>query len=115
MLPGSYEGLNGPGPRNTLGDVTFGVWNEDAYQLYMDMMTLKLLVDQVDPESLRADCIAGALEQATLLSDFEQPLEKRIESYRAAREALRPGRPRSWRKPVSGQCAAPAPLLRGRT
>ena len=90
VLPGSYEDLNGPGPRNTLGDVTFGVWNEDAYQLYMDMMTLKLLVDQVDPESLRADSIATALEQATLIADFEQPLEDRIESYKAAREALRP-------------------------
>ena len=90
VLPGSYEGLNGPGPRNTLGDVTYGVWNEDAYQLYMDMMTLKLLVDQVDPESLRADSIATALEQATLIADFEQPLEDRIESYKAAREALRP-------------------------
>ncbi|MBR0218484.1 MAG: alpha-mannosidase, partial [Clostridia bacterium] len=90
VLPGSYEGLNSPGPRNTLGDVTYGVWNEDAYQLYMDMMTLKLLVDQVDPESLRADSIATALEQATLIADFEQPLEDRIESYKAAREALRP-------------------------
>lgn len=90
VLPGSYEGLNGPGPRNTLGDVTFGVWNEDAYQLYMDMMTLKLLAEQVNPESLRADNICTALEQATLIVDFEQPLENRIESYKAAREALRP-------------------------
>ncbi len=90
VLPGSYEGLNGPGPRNTLGDVTFGVWNEDAYQLYMDMMTLKLLAEQADPESLRADNICTALEQATLIVDFEQPLENRIESYKAAREALRP-------------------------
>ncbi|MBQ6959516.1 MAG: alpha-mannosidase [Clostridia bacterium] len=90
VLPGSYEGLNGPGPRNTLGDVTFGIWNEDAYQLYMDMMTLKLLAEQVDPESLRADSVATALEQATLIADFEQPPEARIESYKAAREALRP-------------------------
>ena len=90
VLPGSYEGLNGPGPRNTLGNVTFGIWNEDAYQLYMDMETLRLLMDQVDPESLRADSVASALEQATLLADFEQPLENRIESYKAAREALRP-------------------------
>ena len=90
VLPGSYEGLNGPGPRTALGNVTFGIWNEDAYQLYMDMETLRLLMDQVDPESLRADSVATALEQATLLVDFEQPLENRIESYKAAREALRP-------------------------
>ena len=90
VLPGSYENLNGPGPRTALGNVTFGIWNEDAYQLYMDMETLRLLMDQVDPESLRADSIAEALEQATLLADFEQPLENRIESCKAAREALRP-------------------------
>ena len=34
--------------------------------------------------------MAQALEKATLLADFEQPLEGQIESYRAAREALRP-------------------------
>ena len=54
------------------------------------VFTLRLLMDQADPESLRADSVAGALEQASLLADFEQPLEKRIESYQAAREALRP-------------------------
>ncbi|MBR4428155.1 MAG: alpha-mannosidase, partial [Clostridia bacterium] len=90
VLPGSYEGLNGPGPRKTLGNVTFGVWNEDAYQLYMDMETLRMIMDQVNPESLRADSVAQALEKATLLADFEQPLAGRIESYKAAREALRP-------------------------
>ena len=54
------------------------------------METLKQLGEQVDPESLRADRLAEALEQATLIVDFEQPLEERIESYRAARAALRP-------------------------
>ena len=90
VLPGSYEGLNGPGPRKTLGNVTFGIWNEDAYQLYMDMETLRFLGNEVNQESLRADSIAEALEKATLLADFEQPLPRRVESYKAAREALRP-------------------------
>ena len=77
-------------PRAVLGDMTYGIWNEDAYQLYMDLQTLRLLGDQVDPESLRADRIAEALEQATLIADFEQDLDARVASYRAAREALRP-------------------------
>ena len=90
VRPGEFADLNGPGPRKVLGDVTFGVWNEDAYQLYMDMETLRRLGNQTSQESLRADEIAEALEQATLTVDFEKPLEGRAASYRAAREALRP-------------------------
>ncbi len=90
VIPGDYtDPLEGK-LRARLGKITFGVWNEDAYQLYMDLDTLRHLGDQVDPESLRADRIAEALERATLLADFEQPLEGRIDSYQAAREALRP-------------------------
>ena len=52
---------------------TFGIWNEDAYQLYLDADTLRQLMDRLDPDSLRADKIAKALETFTLLVDFEQP------------------------------------------
>ncbi len=90
VLPGAYTDPKTEGQRVTLGNMTFGIWNEDAYQLYMDLDTLRLLGDQLDPESLRADKIAEALEKATLIADFEQPLEERVASYRAAREALKP-------------------------
>lgn len=90
VLPGTYQDPKTEGERATLGRMTYGIWNEDAYQLYMDLKTLSLLGDQVDPESLRADRIAKALETATLLVDFEQTLEQRIADYRVAREALRP-------------------------
>ena len=90
VLPGSYTDPKVEGERATLGNMTYGIWNEDAYQLLMDVETLSVLGDQVDPESLRADKIAKALEQFTLIVDFEQPLEGRIASYRAAREALKP-------------------------
>ena len=90
VLPGAYQDPKVEGQRATLKQLTYGIWNEDAYQLFMDLDTLRQLVDEVDVESLRADKIAGALEKATLIADFEQPLEARIESYKAAREALRP-------------------------
>ncbi len=90
VLPGSYTDPKAGGERATLGNMTFGVWNEDAYQLYMDLNTLFLLGDQLDPEGLRADHVAEALERATLLVDFEQDLEGRVAGYRAAREALKP-------------------------
>lgn len=90
VLPGSYTDPKAEGPRTELGNMTYGVWNEDAYQLYMDLETLLALVDQLDPESLRADKVAAALEQASLAIDFEQPPEERIESYKEAREVLKP-------------------------
>ncbi len=90
VLPGSYTDPKAEGERATLGNMTYGIWNEDAYQLYMDLNTLFLLGDQLDPEGLRADHVAEALERATLLVDFEQDLEGRVADYRAAREALKP-------------------------
>ena len=90
VLPGDYEDPKAGRERAVLGQLTYGIWNEDAYQLYMDLETLSQLGDQVNEESLRADKLAAALEQATLIADFEQPLEARIASYKAARAALRP-------------------------
>lgn len=90
VLPGSYQDPKAEGERAALGNMTYGIWNEDAYQLYMDMETLRLLGDMVDQESLRAEKIADVLEQATLVIEFEQGTEARIESYKAAREILKP-------------------------
>ena len=90
VLPGSYAPPDENEPRAVLGAMTYGLWNEDAYQLYMDLETLRQLGETVDADSLRADKIASALERATLVVDFEQPPLARAESYRAARAALKP-------------------------
>ena len=90
VLPGLYEDRSVEGERAELGNITYGIWNETAYQLYLDLETLNQLGDQVPPESLRAEQIAEALEKATLIADFEQDAEERIASYKAAREVLRP-------------------------
>jgi len=90
VLPGSYQDTKIEGQRQTLGNITYGIWNEDAYQLFMDMDTLKQLLEEIDENSLRADKIARALEQFTLAVDFEQPVEERIASYKEGRAILRP-------------------------
>lgn len=90
VLPGSFMDPLPEGARRTLGCCTYGIWNEDAYQLYMDVDTLNKLLETLDNTSLRAAKIAQALEEFTLIVDFEQDKEKRIAGYRAAREALRP-------------------------
>ena len=78
------------GARRTLGTCTYGIWNEDAYQLYMDVDTLFKLLETLDDTSLRASKICDALEQFTLIVDFEQDRATRNASYIAAREAIRP-------------------------
>ena len=90
VIEGAFTDPLEEGKRRTLGRCTYGIWNEDAYQLYMDVDTLIRLLDVVDPDSLRAAKIEEALEKFTLIADFEQDREGRIRSYREAREALYP-------------------------
>ncbi len=90
VLPGAYQDQAKEGARRILGKCTYGIWNETAYQLYMDVTTLQMLLTTLDETSLRAARIAKALEQFTVIVDFEQPREGRIAAYQAAREALRP-------------------------
>ena len=90
VLPGSYPVREDLNDRRTLGTSTFGIWNEDAYQLFMDADTLYKLFQSLDPLSLRAAKVAEALEQFTLTADFEQAEAERDASYRKARETLKP-------------------------
>ena len=46
VLPGAYTDQAREGARAVLGKCTYGIWNEDAYQLYMDEMTLKYLLEK---------------------------------------------------------------------
>ena len=90
VLPGSYQDPLKEGERRTLGSCTYGIWNEDAYQLYIDVMTLKNLLEVTDEKSLRASKLAKALMDFTLIVDFEQEEGARTESYRKARAAIQP-------------------------
>ena len=89
-LEGDYTDPLREGARRVMGESTFGIWNEDAYQLYMDVKTLESLQKCLDEKSLRAAKVAEALENFTLAVDFEQPLDGRIGDYRRAREMLKP-------------------------
>lgn len=90
VLPGTLGDPKEEGRRARVGRSTFGVWNEDAYQLWLDVSTLRMLMDELPEDSLRAAKIADGLEAYTRIVDFEQPPEDRAASYRRAREALRP-------------------------
>lgn len=90
VMPGAYKDQTVEGTRRTLGNCSFGIWDEDCYQLYMDVVTLRQLLKVVDKDSLRTEKIEEALEQFTLTVDFEQDKEKRTASYRKARKLLKP-------------------------
>lgn len=86
MLQAHYKHAKLESERAAMGDMSYGIWNQDAYQLYMDLMSLRALCDEVD----HAEKIAAALEKAARIVDFKQDLDARIKSYREASEALKP-------------------------
>lgn len=90
VLPGTLGDPKEEGRRARMGHNTFGIWNEDAYQLWLDVSTLRMLLDELPEDSLRAAKIADGLEAFTRVVDFEQPAQERNACYRAARELLRP-------------------------
>ncbi|NLF30584.1 MAG: alpha-mannosidase [Planctomycetes bacterium] len=80
-----------PQPRaaqQTVGECTFGVWNETAWQLLMDVGTLVNLRDTLDADSLRVSRIDDALKQFTRTVDFEQPFDAMQAAFQAARGEL---------------------------
>ena len=73
-----------------IGNSTFGIWHEEAYQLYMDVTFLNNMLLELEDDSLLTARIEEALQQFTLNVDFEQPREQRLADYVKAREALKP-------------------------
>ncbi|MCI6041354.1 MAG: glycosyl hydrolase-related protein [Clostridiales bacterium] len=90
VLPGTMTDPKEEGRRAVVGRSTFGVWNEDAYQLWLDVSTLTMLMNELPEDSLRAAKIADGIEAYTRMVDFEQPAAERRADYRRARELLRP-------------------------
>ena len=90
VLPGDYEPRDEHELRQVIGKCSWGIWHEEAYQLWLDATTLRDLLSVTDDTSLRAARIEEALEAFTLAVDFEQPREARLRDYVRARELLRP-------------------------
>lgn len=73
-----------------VGKSSFGIWDEDAFQLFIDVSTLYKVLISINSKSLRAQELFKALCDFTLIVDFEQPYEKRVQSFRECRERLKP-------------------------
>lgn len=90
VRPGDCEPRPESETRCVIGETTYGIWHEEAYQLWLDVTVLRDLLSVTDETSLRAARIEEALEQFTLTVDFEQPRAARLADYVKAREVLRP-------------------------
>jgi alpha-mannosidase len=89
VMPGDFQNPLDGKPYKTLERATYGIWNEDAYALWMDAKTLLDIMEKQTDGSLRAAKIADALKRFMLLVDFEKPYEKRLIDYKNGRDALR--------------------------
>ena len=67
-------------PQCTVGETVIAVWNEDAYQLMLDVEALDSLQRILPDNSLRALRVAEALDQFTRIADFELPHGPRAQS-----------------------------------
>jgi len=93
--PGPYPlGVESvPEPPDTqamVGHTTYGIWEEELYQLWVDVEALTRLRDSIDPESLRVAEIDRGLKDYTLIYDPELPYEAMVASARDARRRLAP-------------------------
>jgi len=79
-----------PATQTAVGRSTFGIWEEDAYQLWLDVETLAQLRDNLDRDSLRVAEIDKALRDFTIVVDLELPHDEMMKTIRAGRERLRP-------------------------
>ena len=90
VRPGDYASRDAQELRQVIGRSSWGIWHEEAYQLWLDATTLRDLLSVTDETSLRAAKIEEALESFMLEVDFEQPREDRLRDYVRARALLQP-------------------------
>ncbi|MHB9106058.1 MAG: alpha-mannosidase [Armatimonadota bacterium] len=79
-----------PDAQRTVPVTSFGIWQEDVYQAWLDLTTLLELRDGLDPDSLRVQEIDAGLREFTLIADPELPRAEALESVRQAHECLQP-------------------------
>ncbi len=79
-----------PPTQRTVGESSFGIWDEEAWALWLDAQTLLMLRDALPADSLRAASIDAGLRDFTTLVDFETPPEEMRRTFHAARRRLAP-------------------------
>lgn len=77
-------------PQVTVGESSFGIWREQAYQLALDFSTLFELRNRLNQDSLRVSEIDQGLKDVTMLIDLELPEPEMLSSINLGRDRLYP-------------------------
>jgi alpha-mannosidase len=78
-----------PPTQRTVGEATFGIWDEELFQAWMDFETLLQVRDNIDSESLRVVRIDDALRRFTIALDLELPPDELRAAIKNGRACLR--------------------------
>ena len=79
-----------PPTQTSVGRSSFGIWDEEVYQLWLDAQTLLEARDGMDQESLRVAELDCALREFALIVDPELERREMLSTVRAGRKRLRP-------------------------
>lgn len=79
-----------PAQQVTVGQSSFGIWNEELFQVAMDYLTLYSLVQKLPEKSLRTMKIVEGLKKFTCIADFELPEPEMTRSVVEAGKILKP-------------------------
>ena len=77
------------GPAVT-GRSTFGWWNEEAYQLWLDLTVLRDVHDYLDPRDSFREALSEGFARLLDFLDAELPLPERRQAYVEARRMIAP-------------------------
>lgn len=88
--PGRQTVPEPPEAQCVIGESTYGAWNEDIYQLWLDVETLYQIRNNIDPNSLRTDKIDEGLRAFVKTVDLELPFDQMLETVRKCRKLLEP-------------------------
>ncbi len=77
-------------PLAVVGENSFGIWNEEAYQLWLDMQMLVDIHDTQSEDSFLREQISNVFGELLNWLDMEQALSERRMAYVEARRRLRP-------------------------
>lgn len=90
-VPFGVETVPEPGATQVrVGDSSFGIWEEELFQLWVDVTTLYELREKLDQNSLRVAEIDQGLQDVTLIVDLELPHAELIAGALKGRERLKP-------------------------
>ena len=74
----------------TVGKSTFGLWNEEAYQLWLDLTMLRDISGFLDENDAMKEQIGHCIGKMLDMLDLEQPLPQRRQTCKDARAVLAP-------------------------